>query len=388
MTRIARTALLCLAAIAAAALSPHGAAAKPYNQSSHPPEFFRDLLSGRVFVFNRFNRVSAVYFAANGSLYSCRYSIHGNRYLSSFPTSTWRIGTPAGPSNLEVSWTDTEEIAHDDQAPIPYRHARRRVIIYDPDTGSFHTESYFSRSDHWRVARRGWIQTAWPQALVSRCSDLDLPASLRIDARQNTADFSRTKATATPIRNPPGSNAKYPGATGIGAAGNRPTLTPEHFHAAIRGFHGYIARTPRGRRAVFNILPDRRETWLLNDDDGIRDTGTVTLTDNGRLLTTTWNFLGIKRSIHVGYPISAISTGVLHPAFAMMKDIAAAKTPVAVSLDGNQPIPHVFGSHGAVTAERRSGTWHISRGAIHVAIAGRSRTFPWREFAEIAGWEK
>ena len=86
--------------------------------------------------------------------------------------------------------------------------------------------------------------------------------------------------------------------------------------------------------------------------------------------------------------ISAISTGVLHPAFATIKDIAAAKTPVPVSLDGNQPIPHVFGSDGAVTAKRRTGSWHISRGAIHVDVAGHSRTFPWREFAEIAGWEK
>ena len=387
MIRTARTAILVLAALATIALFPQSTTARPYNQSSHPPEFFKDLLSGRVFVFDQFDRVSAVHFAQNGRLYSCRYSIHDNRYLSSFPTSSWRIGTPAGPSNLEVSWTDPEEITHDEQAPIPYRLTRRRVIIYDPDTGSFHTESYFSRSDHWRVARQGWIQNAWPQALVSRCSDLDLPASLQIDPRQTTTDFSRAKATATPVRNHPGSDARYPGATGIGAAGNQPTLTPESFHAAIRGFHGYIARTPRGRRAVFNILPDRRETWLLNDDNNIRDTATLTLTDNGRLLTTTWNRLGIQRSLHVGYPISAISTGVLHPAFAMMKDLADAESPVAIPLDGKHPIPLVFGSDGVLTAKGRTGSWHISRGAIHVAIAGRSHVFPWRDFAKIAGWK-
>lgn len=388
MIRTARTAILVLAALAAFALFPQSGTARPYNQSSHPPDFFRDLLSGRVFVFDQFNHVSAVHYAENGRLYSCRYSIHDDRYLPSFPTSSWTIGTPAGPSNLEVSWTEEQEPAYDEHAPIPYRNTIRRVIIYNPETGSFHTESYYSRSDYWRVARKGWIQTSWPQILLSRCPGLDLPASLPIHHRQTATKISHAKAAATPIRNHPGSHVRYPGATGIGAAGNQPTMTPKQFDAAIRAFHGYIARTPKGRRAVFNILPNYRETWLLHDNDDIRDTGTVTLTDNGRLLTTNWHISGFRHSIHVGYPIPALSTGVLHPAFAMMKGLANTRTPVPVPLNGGPPIPHIFRSDGSLTARGHTGTWRISRGAIHVDVAGDTRAFPWREFAEIAGWKQ
>ena len=267
--------------------------------------------------------------------------------------------------------------------------ARRRrqhdgVIVYTPNTGAFHTESYSRGWNHWAVARQGWLQNEWPKVLLSKCPDLDLPSSLTIDTRQDSIDFNRVRATATPVRNHPGSQARYPGATGIGAAGNEPTMTPEQFHAAIRSFHGYIARTPRGYRAVFNILPERREAWLLHDNNDLKDTGTVSASQDGRLLTINWRTSGRKQSIHVGYPIPLLSTGKHHPAFAMMKDLVESARPVALAGEN----AHIFRAGGTVSAGDSRGTWHISRGAIHIDIAGTSRAISWREFADIAGWKQ
>ncbi len=370
--------------VALATLFPPSASAKPYNQSSHPPEFFRDLLAGRVFVFDQFGHLSAAYHANNGNFFSCRYSIHDARYLTSYPSATWRIGTPAGASNLELRWFTEEESTDDEHTATPYLNRLRRVIIYTPNTGAFHTESYFRRSDHWQVSRQGWIQNAWPKALLSKCPDLNLPTSLTIHPGQDTLDFDHVQATATPLRNYPGSRTHYPGATGIGAAGNQPTMTESQFNVAIRSFHGYISHTPRGRRAVFNILPNRRETWLLHDNNDLKDAGTVSASQDGRLLTINWQISGLKQSIHFGYPIPLLSTGKLHPAFAMMKDLAESARPVLLV----DKTPHVFRRDGTVNAGPASGSWHISRGAIHIDIAGSSRAFPWREFAEIAGWKQ
>ena len=294
-------------------------------------------------------------------------------------------GTPAGASNLEIRWFTEEESIDDEQTATPYLNRLRRVIIYTPNTGAFHTESYFRRSDHWQVSRQGWIQNAWPKALLSKCPDLKLPTSLTIHPGQDTLDFDNVRAAATPLRNYPGSHARYPGATGIGAAGNQPTMTEAQFHAAIRTFHGYISRTPKGRRAVFNILPDRRETWLLHDNNDLKDAGTVSRNKDRRLLTINWQLSGLKQSIHIGYPIPLLSTGKLHPAFAMMKDLTESSRSVPLAGENT----HVFRADGTLTDTGSGiGSWYISKGAIHVETAGISRAFPWREFAKIAGWKK
>lgn len=383
MIRLARIAAICFAVLAA--LSAHvapdraHAGSQPYNQSSHPPEFFRDLLGGRVFVYEFNGMPAARYHARDGSVIPCWYSHRQQRYVrTSSTSSSWRIGTPAGPSNLEMRWTTSA----DKQRYL------RRVIIYTPDTGAFHLERFSGNTRRWSATLRGWIQETWPKVLLDECPHLGLPHDLPVDDYQDSLSFEHMKANANPVRNHPGSDRGYPGATGIGAAGNGPTLTPQDYDSAIRAFHGLVSRTNRGRRVVFNILPDSREAWLLYDDDDIRDTGTVSYTQNGALLTTDWHLSGLRHSLHVGYPIPAVSTGALHPAFAMMNDLASSGRPVAIAAGSDEAVPHVFRADHTVHAAGGAGTWRISRGAIHFDAGGETLSFPWREFAEIAGWNK
>ena len=379
MIRTARIALTVFAAVATLAFFPPDGSARPYNQSSHPPEFFRDLLAGRVFVYrHRINGYPAAkYFDKNSNVLLCWFSPKQNQYVIPRSPPTWAIGTPTGPSNYELRWTNN--------AGQP-RH-RRRVVIYNPDTGQFHFEAYFKKSKRWEITQNGWLQDSWPSALANGCSHLDLPADLTINQRQDSVSFEHMKANATPIRNHPGSDIRFPGATGIGAAGNKPTTTPEQFHALIRAFHGFLLQSNKGRWQLFNMLPDRPEAWLLDSDHDLIDTATVSLTENNTLLTTTWDRLGIKRNLHVGYPIPLLSTGKLHPAFAMMKDLTGSPRPVPLAGEDANPVPHVFRPDGTLTARHSTGSWHISKGAIHVEIAGTSRAFPWREFAKLAAWK-
>ena len=374
MIRTARITLTVLAALATLAIFTPGNAAKPYNQSSHPPEFFRDLLAGKVFIYKAYDHPAAYYFTNKGAIRACWYSSKKRHYVTGFSTPTWSIGTPAGPSNYEMHWTtSTGEPRY-----------RRRVIIYTPDTGQLHLESLSPKTKVWTVSQRGWLQHAWPKALANPCAHIGLPYTLPIDEYQDTLSFEHMKANASPVKNYPSSEIRYPGATGIGAAGNKPTTTPEQFHATIRAFHGYVLKSSKGRWLLFNALPDRLESWLLDSERDIIDAGTASLTNNGTLLTTDWDMLEIQHDLHVGYPIPLLSTGQLHPAFAMMKDLADSARPVALPGD----LAHVFRAGGTVSAGDSKGTWHISRGAIHIDIAGTSRAISWREFADIAGWKQ
>ena len=89
-------------------------------------------------------------------------------------------------------------------------------------------------------------------------------------------DWSEFVRTAKPIRNQPGSQHGYIGATGLAASGGKPTMTPEQVPAVQRRMHGVIGVTPRGRRVVGVQIPDRNEIWLIDGHDDLIDVGIVT----------------------------------------------------------------------------------------------------------------
>ena len=99
----------------------------------------------------------------------------------------WKIGTPSGRSNLEISWGTAEGLKY-----------YRMVVVYDGKTGRFHGERFRTRDRRWWVARDGWVQDAWPRVLANKCQGLLLPWDLFLDDRQRSTKFEEAKAAAEP----------------------------------------------------------------------------------------------------------------------------------------------------------------------------------------------
>ena len=88
----------------------------------------------------------------------------------------WKIGTPNGPSNLELA-TD-----HWTSGPVSWR----MLIIYSPDTGRFRTEYYSRSAQEWRIGWDGWIQDSWPATLLRQCARMTLPGGVPVNRKQDT----------------------------------------------------------------------------------------------------------------------------------------------------------------------------------------------------------
>ena len=377
MIRFGLTAAVCLSVLTAfmplaAAETPH----RPSNLSSHPPKFFRDLLGGRVFVYNRGNNPAAVYHATDGSVVGCWHHSDRNRFVRAYSNTTWTIGTPRRKSNIEYRWT----------TPDAKEHHLRRVIIYTPSTGRFHFEAVDRTTRHWKVTRDGWIQDDWPQILLELCPALDLPYSLRINEYQGSASFGNVKANASPIRNHPGSDIRFPGATGLGASRGQPTLSLDEVETTFREYDKRLSIAQNGSRIVFLAQPDHRELWRLDQAHNVVDVGIMRLATTGTVMNTRWEKSGRRSKFLVGYPLPAIPTDEFHPVFAMMNELTASRTAVSLPSITSRPLDHVFASNGTVRTRHGAGKWHISRGAVHVDIDGASRAWPWRDFARRAGW--
>ena len=378
MRRLILTIAACFAVFLTALPHPGSAAPpRPHNLSSHPPEFFRDLLAGRVFVYEHHDKPAAFHYAKDGAVFACWYNPARNRFLRAYPNTSWQIGTPRGRSNLEERWT----------TPSGMQRHLRRIIIYTPKTGRFHVEAYVKKRDAWVVSRNGWIQNAWPKILLEQCPKLVLPYRLPIDEYQDSLDFKRVKNNASPIRNHPGSELGYPGATGLAATNGKPTMTPDEVRAAIQRYHGYISEHNRGNRVVYVKRLDHGEVWVLDAANGIRDVGIIRLQENNSVLATAWQNTGRTTRRLAGYPMPAIPTSTKHPVFKMMDDLISSKTPVAIASGSGRPITHIFHPDGTLGTETSTGNWEITRGEVHFTVNGVSRAYPWRKFAELSGWK-
>ena len=377
MIRFGLTAAVCLSILTALApLADADTPHRPKNLSSHPPEFFRDLLGGRVFVWKHRGQPAAILYRDDRAILSCWFDPRRDKFLRNYTNAEWKIGTPAGKSNIEERWFSM----------TGNHRVLRRVIIYTPSTGRFHFEARDPETEHWRIIRDGWVQDAWPKALVRHCPLMNLPNRLPIEQSQASLDFDLLKANANPIRNHRGSHIRFPGATGLAASRGQPTLSLQEVETTFRRYHQHLAIAPNGSRIVFLTQPDHREIWRLDQAHNVLDVGIMRLASNGTVMHTRWEKSGRRSKFLVGYPLPGIPTDELHPVFAMMDELTASRTAVSLPSITSKPLDHVFASNGTVRTRHSAGTWHISRGAVHVDIDGARRAWPWREFARRAGW--
>ncbi|MDE0174255.1 MAG: hypothetical protein OYH76_24665 [Defluviicoccus sp.] len=345
----------------------------PLNHPSHSAEFFEDLLTNRVWVYERFGAPAAMYFGPNGELQNCSLRADRSGYRTSGPQWEWRIGDRHTKSNLQI-------------ALYPSSRKISMVIIYTPDTGRFHAEQYFRYSKSWQIVHDGWIQKTLPAVIRDRCRELDLPSTLQVEESQTQDRWSEFARPGMIVRNHPGSEYAYIGATGLGASRGKPTMTPKQAAAAELRMQGVIGLTPRGRRMVGVLTPHRKETWLVDEHDDLIDVGIVNPVPNRDIVVIRWQGRTPDYSLRTRYPIPIRPTPRRHPAFRMMKEITAASQAVALDLLAARTAPLLFSDDGKVRSGSLVGAWWISEGGIKIRIAGRTAAYAWRDFARSAGW--
>ena len=261
------------------------------------------------------------------------------------------------------------------------------VIIYDPRTGRLHAEQYSRDSKKWHVNRDSWIQDRWPASLRGMCSPPSLPPDLSIDQHQSSVDWNDLKRTASPIRNHPGSKYSYIGATGLSASSGQPTMTPQQVENYERLMHGVIGATHFDRRFVFVQVPNGSQVWLLDDRDDIIEVGTVSPVPGRDINVIRWRGSFPDYSYRVRFPIPVRPTPRLHPAFQMMIELVASERPVTLGHPGSSTSVFVFRPAGKLHSVNGAGTWWVCEGEIKLKINDKVFGYPWREFADAAGWK-
>ena len=345
----------------------------PLNHPSHSAEFFEDLLTGRVWVYERFGAPAAMYFGPDGHYQNCSIRADGAGYRVSGPHWKWRIGDRHTASNLQIS-------------TYPGGRKISMVIIYTPNTGRFHAEQYFKYSRSWQIVHDGWIQGTLPAVIRQRCPTLQVPPSVPVDASQTQLEWSDFVRPEALIRNHPGSQYAYIGATGLGASNGKPTMTVRQAAEIERRMHGVIGLTPRGRRIVGVLTPHRKQTWLIDGHDDLVDVGIVHPVPNRDVVVIRWQGSTTDYSLRTRYPIPIRPTPRRHPAFQMMTEIAASARPVTLDHAAAGTAAFLFTDEGGVRSASLAGTWWISEGDIKVEVNGKIEAYAWRDFARAGDW--
>lgn len=350
---------------------------RPYNLSSHLPEFFKGLLKNRVWVYERNGSPAGMFFRPDGGVEGCWLRRDGAGFVRSLRGMGWRVGTPSGISNIDIFWPTAEGFRH-----------YRMVLIFDGKSGSLHGERFSTEKLSWYVARRGWLQEEWPALFVEKCGKLGVDPGLPINEKQNGLDFGEFGKHAKPVVEPQGWELSFPGATGLGASGGKPTLSLEETLKHRRAGHGKIAIGMSGDRWVGVAWERYAELWKVDENDDIVDLAITRRTPEGSIVLLRWEKSGVINSYHIGYPIPMVVTDRKHSAFAMMEQLALEKKSVALA-DGSGTLhEHVFAEDGSVRIGETVGEWFISRGAVFVKTASGEQRYPWRDVANAAGWKR
>ena len=376
---------MALAVFAAVATVTAGAAAGPPNYSSHDAAFFSNLLSDRVWLFERPNSAQAadrglvwgIHHAADGTARAC---IHLDGAWQA-RTDRWRVvPSPRFRALYNYHRAGTE--------PDP-GHVKGHVpVFYDPATGRLHNESVGPAD--WFVLSLGWVQESWPLALKEACPGLELPAGLPVNERQTSSTMELTVAQdpGAAVHAHPGSELRAPGSTGLAMAGGGPTVTAAELGRFLAANDGHVMESPAGVRVVLALGAERDELWRLDADGHVVDTAHLLPTADGAEIVAQWERLPRRMEYRLGDPFPLLPTGERHGAMRFTDRLVAAGRPVALPLGDRGDIALRFHKGGTVTAEdvhggEIAGSWRWSRGHLHVALDDIAETvaWPWRDLA-------
>ena len=389
-----RTARLGLAAAVLASAMAMGAAgaASPRNYSSHGAAFFSELLTGRVWLYERPNSARAEdrntlwgsYYGPDGEVLSC---VHLDGAWAAL-ADRWRVVSSRrfrALHNYHKAGT----------APDPARVRGHVPIFHDPESGRLHTESLPSSGDAWFVLSQGWVQESWPRALKDACPDLALPPGLPINERQTSIrmDEAITQDLDAPVRNFPGSELRAPGATGLALAGGGPMATAAELARFLAEHDGTVLESPEGARMVLALGAEKDELWRLDERGDVADVGRLLPDAGGGEIVLQWERLPRKDRYRVGDPFPLLPTGERHAAMRLMDWIVARDRDVSLPFMDRGNVAFRFAAGGSVTArtgegEAVEGRWRWSRGSLQVVLDGvrDAAAYPWRALADRLGW--
>ena len=362
------------------------------NMSSHSPAFFKELLTGRVWIKNVTDSpkerdkysYSARYFKPDGLMLHCLWWKGDHVGI----TSQWhvvrsqRYRAVFGYVRLGGTFDPKGRKGH-------------TPMFYNAETGELNSERWISKRKRWFKTKTGWVQESWPRVLKEACPDLDLPADLAINEKQTSLAFRamRGQDPDAPLRNFPGSELAGPGATGIGASQMWPTMTAGALKDFLLARNSEVLLTNSGTRLVLMLNPARDELWRLDGGDGIVDIGYLVSSDKGKKVTLQFEKSNKAQHYWVGYPLPLLPTGERYAAMRMMDWIIARGEDVVLPFLEREQVAFAFAEGGQVVArttdgEDAPGKWWWSRGRLHISLESieRSNAYLWDELAGHVGW--
>lgn len=342
------------------------------NFSSHGPEFFTDLLSGRVWLFERGGKVGALHFGSGGGAHGCWMNRKTGKYFVTGKDWRWTVGIRVGGTKLELS------------RRVKGREATHGLVpIYDGETGRLHAERFDRSKKKWFVTLDGWVEDRWPVGLKRVCGGLWLPEGL--ETVGDVAWGSAVQRRRAVVRHR-GWEDSFPGAVGLGASEGRPTLTLEELTALVGRMHGTVAVDINGEKRVVLVRGLDGELWQLGDGGEIGETAALELVRDGTVIVANWRPSGAVTSWYVGYPFPLRPTGRRYAAFRMMDALAAEKRRVTVRLRDGRDTTVGFLAGGKLLGAGSKGGWRLTHGTVALSVEGEALRFPWKRIAEMTGW--
>ena len=395
--RMLRPALVLAVVVVAASVGKEAVSAEEImsrQRSSHQVEFFRELLTERVWVYEQVSinsplyrdYASAAYFHKDGRVTVCTSWESGGYDFSGH----WAVVPSAGFTAL-YAYTAPGEV---------YDTSQRRghmPIFYDAETGRFHSESPVSEGiDTWYVFLRGWVQESWPAALVDACPGLS-PAGVPVNEKQGSVVFSKlmSEDPKAPLRHFPGSERAIPGARGLAATGHQPTYPAEELRAWLAANNGMLVQAGK-LRYVLALGPRGDEVWLLKkDSDEVVDTIVLTPSEDGNGVILQYEKRRARLLYRLGYPLGILSTGERYGAMALMDRLVESGESVALPFMNRESVGFRFLADGGLRVGTLSGAeiggeWWWSKGMLHLQVEGIDavNTFEWRALASHVGWSE
>jgi len=348
---------------------------RPMNFSSHGPEFLTDLLSGRVWLFERRGRLAGLYFHSDGAASGCWRKRRSENYYVTDKSWRWEVGIRIGGANLELM-----RVVKGQQVPYAM------VLIYDGASGDLRGERFNKVKKKWFVTVDGWLEEGWPRALKERCGALSLPEEVVVNRQHESLLWSEAVRARKAVMAHRGWKNAFPGARGLGRSQGKATISLSELKTVVAGMNGTVVRDINGEDRVVLTRELDGELWELRENGEIGETADLVLVRDGTVIAARWRPSGRVTSYYVGYPFPLRPTGKRFAAFRMIDDLIVGKIPVHVRLTGSRSATIQFRKAGKLIGAGAMGSWELTHGLVVLRVHGSEKRYEWREFAELAGW--